>query len=266
MRNFFGRVYAMHPLAMMAGLCMIAITIPAVRWEWIRGSEPSVQATVKQVVHDDVMPPLNSVAGTINGVPALVTGLVDRKTTELKDALVQQGNRLQTNLETARDQITGPQGRIATLSASVTGTLGSFVSITQEKLNPTLDHIAGITGKVDAGLPPVIANVQAAAKELPDVMRDGRFLLARSARTMGHVEGAAQQIESAVPDALAKFKIAETALADSSQKTAGLMGNLETATKPLPKWARWTFGIAAQVSPTAVGVVSSLAAVGAFGH
>jgi hypothetical protein len=111
-----------------------------------------------------------------------------------------------------------------------------------------------------------MANVDAAAKELPPALRDVRFLAARSARAMGHVEGAAQQIETAVPDALAKFQLAEAAGVAASEKTAQLMGNLATATTPLPKWVRWTFGITGQIAPTAVGLVSGLAAAGTFGH
>jgi len=165
--TFLARVFAMHPLAMIVGLCLIALTIPAVRWEWKRGSEPSVQQVVEEVVKEDVMPPVSSAVSTINGVPKMVVDLFDRKTTELKTEFSGQLNKL-------REETVGPKGQAAALRTDLLDPdRGVVPGLQKAVIAALIDPKSGALKDVA----PALAELKSAAANVNDITKHAKAAL-----------------------------------------------------------------------------------------
>jgi len=78
------------------------------------------------------------------------------------------------------------------------------------------------------------------------------------------VSGMTHDFRGALPATLAGVDRIVANSDRTAASTAKVMSNLAEATKPLPKWARWTLGITGAVAPTAAGAVSIAVATGAF--
>jgi hypothetical protein len=137
-----------------------------------------------------------------------------------------------------------------------TGTLAGI----REDISPTLNNAAALTASA--------AHV-AASDDIPGVIRDTRFLMARAARTAGHieqaadaVEGSAKEFRGALPRTLAGWDRIVANSDETTKQTANFMGNLAEMTKPLPTWARIGLAVAPPAVQTGFTVGSWLALKG----
>lgn len=235
----------MHPLALTAAVCLIPLTASGTRWAWLApgASERAARAAAQELA-GQVLPVLWSLAGTVNGVPAMAHDLA-------RDLERDLGRRLQVEVRHAVDQLAGPEGQIA-------GLRGDFRGFTTD--------LTGRVAALGAKLDPAVANVNAASEELPPAVRDLRITLARAGRTMGNVDGVTAKVNAAVPQFLSiaaatGLKIQETSdeSAQTARQTRIFMGHLAEATKPLPAWARIGLAVAPPVVQTGFTVGSWLA-------
>lgn len=234
-------------------LSISSLTLPA--WRWLAAEREEVGAISREVSKQGDQ--------TRDWLAQKILPILQQ--TE-QDADSRAKEALQTVRDTARD-LAGPKGRIDALEASLDARGREITSL----LDNHLAKLSGPVGKLTADLEPAVNQVNAAARELPDTVRDARTLLARAARTAGHVEQAADKIEQAVPALVAdadstaeNVKQATAASAAAAEETKTAMHNLAVATHPLPSWVRIPLSITGAVAPTVAGAVSAAAATGAF--
>lgn len=103
----------MHPLALVLGVCALALTVPGVRWLWLApGASERAARGAAQELALAVKPSLESLTGTVNGIPAIAHDLVDEARKDL-------ASKAQTEIRHAVDQVVGPQGQVAALRGDV---------------------------------------------------------------------------------------------------------------------------------------------------
>ena len=125
--------------------------------------------------------------------------------------------------------------RLASVERDATAQIAAGIQVLDRRSGEALAQVAGLR----ADLQPVLthageatAQLALASRETPDLVRDARFLAARSARTMGHVEQMADTVErvvkTEVPPAMAGVRL----------MTVDISGAVHEATKPKPWWKK----------------------------
>jgi hypothetical protein len=131
---------------------------------------------------------------TVKAVPAEITATRSALTAEI------QATRRDL-LATVNTQATAIQRRadlrLASIQQMVDARTGQALQIADSRLSEATAQVA----KVQAYLHPVLANAAASIdpKEIQGTVRDTRFLVARAARTAGHIEQMSVAIEKATP-------------------------------------------------------------------
>jgi len=131
---------------------------------------------------------------TVRAVPAEI-----RATSYAISAEIQSTRR--DLLATVNTQATAIQHtadlRLASIQQMVDTRTAQALQIADSRLSDATAQVA----KVQADLHPVLANAAASIdpKDIQGTIRDSRFLMARAARTAGHVEQMADAIEKATP-------------------------------------------------------------------
>jgi len=88
MKSFFARIFSMHPFALAAAVCLIALTIPSYRL--LDAERANVGAVPKAIAQQGdetrkfvgdwltthLMPPVNRMVDTVDGVPAMARNLI----------------------------------------------------------------------------------------------------------------------------------------------------------------------------------------------
>ena len=169
-----------------------------------------------------------------------------RDVTETRLMVDRQLNTVQSTLRDTSDSLTADVHNVATSVGSLEVHTSAMLDNTATLLQTTDNSVAMIT--------PQLLGAVAAAK-----------------RAAGETAQAAIRIDAALPQFLVRWdEISANAAratneyAETGVATRTAMRNLADATKPLPKWVRYTFGVAGQVAPVAAGAAATAAAVGAF--
>lgn len=172
--------------------------------------------------------------------------------------------RLDTGLKSA-------DHHLGTLNETLDKSAYTALAIVDVRAGEALKQLEPVTGKA-------AALVQDAQDSLDDLYPDLKATVASvdvAATSIAHTAEDAQatsgEFRRAVPVMLTGFNhiidnsdLTTKSTAQGMAHFAFAMKNLADATKPIPKWARWTFGIAGALAPTAAGAVGIAAATGAF--
>lgn len=156
MKKLLARVYTMHPLAMLAGLCLIPLTIEAcllMQDQRNNLKNHGLETFVGNWLTENVMPPVNRMASTVDGIPPMARDLIDRHATLIED---KTDARLQSIQQDAKDlgvmAVSAADQRIGEAIGPVK-TAAAAVQNFQADLHPVLANAAGITGQVNNSLP-----------------------------------------------------------------------------------------------------------------
>src|SRR3954471_13833019 len=118
MKRYFARVFAVHPLALLAGLCLLPLAGAGSRWLWLApgASERAARGAAQELaaglvppvltwLTNDVAQSVQSMAGTVNGIPAMAHSLID-------DARKDVADKAQQEIRHGVDLIAGPEGQV----------------------------------------------------------------------------------------------------------------------------------------------------------
>jgi hypothetical protein len=132
---------------------------------------------------------------TVKAVPASIRATSYAITAEIQATrreLLATVNTQATAIQRTADH------RLASIEDMVDARTQQALQIADARLTDATDQVA----KVQADLHPVLANAAASIdpKEIQGTVRDTRFLVARAARTAGHIEQMSNAIEKATPE------------------------------------------------------------------
>jgi len=257
--TYLQRVYALHPLAALAGLCLVTLTIPAYRW-------------------------MDAERQNVGAVPRAIA----REGDETRVLLASESEKFRIAALIA----------IADSRADVLARVDRGMSVVQTEVQATREdanaHIVGITGVLDRRLESIQADANAhgliieqlAAKELgragdqvEQIGTEVQATLAESRRTVkdlhpqllglvaaskvaaGELATSGREFQRVIIPSIEKIGANSDRATDASARIAE---NFALASKPLPKWLRIMLAIAPPVAATGASAVGAGAALGAF--
>ena len=171
---------------------------------------------------------------TVKAVPAEITATKYALIAEIQNTrtdLLATVNTQATAIErTADHRLASIQktadNRLASIEQMVDDRTGQALQIADSRLADATAQVA----KVQADLHPVLANAAASIdpKEIQGTVRDTRYLMARAARTAGHIEQMSNAIEKATPEVSQSIvgigKSAEGVSADVKREADSMTG------------------------------------------
>ena len=154
--------------------------------------------------------------------------------------------------------------------STLTETVGAYQDLAM--------HLADATDNLKSATDDIKPVLVSANKTVLDADKSITQMTPFAIGTLGGLKVAAGDLgtmgrdaQKAMPEILATVQRigdnSERATAKSTEameQTRLVMANLAEETRPLPKWMRYTFGIAGVVAPSAAGAIGAAAAVGAF--
>lgn len=166
MKNFFARLFASHPAAIIASLCMVSLTIPASVWLWREqanvGAVPralaeqgaQTRAFLGELVVKQVMPPVSRMVGTVDALPGMARQLIDRHATRIE-------NKLDA-------QLSGMRCDAVQVANAANARVGEALAVLDGRAKDALSLVSGVR----ADLQPVLSNSAALVKDAQDSLDD----------------------------------------------------------------------------------------------
>jgi hypothetical protein len=193
---------------------------------------------------------------TANRVTAAVPALIDARAARIEADL---SGQITASLGIVDRQVTAARadavGQIAATRSAVTGQL---VGVLDSRLGSIQKDVNGQASTLNATLTqtlkPMAAieeNTAKASEDLPGLVRDSRFFMARAARTAGHVEQMADTIEHETPKMTANADLIASSSVAVASSAAATGNEVAIAAKrfnaPQTKWQQfrmWTLAVA----------------------
>jgi hypothetical protein len=195
---------------------------------------------------------------TLNGeLDSTRTALIGLAGSEMEGVRGQANDQITALRKDTMAQLTDMQGLVDRRTGEALKLAGDQLTAIRGDLKPTLDNTAKVTADADK----LVTDIH---PEAVGFMRDSRAMAVEAARTTLYIRQQTPAFLQTWQDIGLHVKETTDASAKASEATAVTMGNLAEATKPLPKWFRYTVGIGASISPVAIGIISGLATTGAF--
>jgi hypothetical protein len=175
---------------------------------------------------------------------------LDITRSQVLDTVNKQANGLRGDTKQELDAYrTVANARLGDTLARVDVALDNVTALRQE-IDPALKNVTSITANVNALMQPEVL-----PKQVLGVMTGARLALGETAITL-------RTVQKATPEIVDNVQKASAESVKTSEQAAKLMGNLNEATKPLPKWMRVGLAIAPPLAQTAAAVASVMALTG----
>lgn len=165
MKRYLARVFSLHPLSLLAGVCLLCLAPIAGRWLWLapgaseRAARGAAQELAKSVVppvlvyldkkYEPLFGALQSLAGTVNGIPAMAHDLA-------KDVVKEVTDKAQAEVRHGVDQIVGPDGQAAAIAARLDERIGKESEGLHKAVDPLVVKVGALVD-VYGGVPDRVA-------------------------------------------------------------------------------------------------------------
>lgn len=167
---------------------------------------------------------------TINAVPAEITDIKLRTLAEVHSDIESTRREL---LATVNTQATAIRKTADNRLQSIQNTADNRLQAIQQVVDARLGEVTAQVAKVQEDLHPVLANAAASInpEDIKGTVRDTRFLMARAARTAGHIEQMSDAIQKATPE-VTQSVVGIGKSADGIAKDVKREADVLTAPKP----------------------------------